>query len=94
MTVEVNTVLRQAKNLRSRSEIGPHWLLERVFHKLLQSEKEALTEENQAHIALNNDNYHFALVGYEVADWSMLRPLCRATNQKQTPLPRPNLGRC
>src|SRR5205809_795590 len=38
---------------------------EEVVDKLLQSEKEALTEENQARTALNNDNYRFALTGYE-----------------------------
>jgi outer membrane lipoprotein-sorting protein len=32
---------------------------------LLQSEKEALTEENQARVTLNNENYRFALTGYE-----------------------------
>jgi hypothetical protein len=32
---------------------------------LLQSEKDALTAENQAHVALNNDNYRFTLAGYE-----------------------------
>ena len=40
-------------------------MIDRVFQKLLQSEKEALTEENQARVALNNDNYRFALAGYE-----------------------------
>jgi hypothetical protein len=35
-----------------------------VFHKLLQTEKEALNEDNQASIALNHDNYRFALLGY------------------------------
>jgi hypothetical protein len=65
MTVEVEYRSPASKEFKIQSESGPHWLLERVFHKLLQSEKEALTEENQAHIALNNDNYHFSLVGYE-----------------------------
>ena len=40
-------------------------MIDRVFQRLLQSEKEALTEENQARVALNNDNYRFALAGYE-----------------------------
>jgi len=65
MTVEVEYRSPASKEFKIQSESGSHWLIERVFHKLLQSEKEALTEENQAHIALNNDNYHFALVGYE-----------------------------
>jgi hypothetical protein len=40
-------------------------VIDRVFQKLLQSEKEAVTEENQARLAVNNDNYRFALAGYE-----------------------------
>jgi hypothetical protein len=32
---------------------------------LLQSEKEALTQENQARVVVNKDNYRFALAGYE-----------------------------
>jgi hypothetical protein len=65
MTVEVEYRSPASKEFKIQSESGSHWLIERVFHKLLQSEKEALTEENQSHIALNNDNYQFSLVGYE-----------------------------
>ena len=65
MTVAVSYRSPGTKEFSIRSETGSRLLIERVFHKLLQSEKEALTEENQAHVALNNDNYRFALVGYE-----------------------------
>ncbi|MBZ5548661.1 MAG: hypothetical protein LAO22_12020, partial [Acidobacteriia bacterium] len=51
--------------LEHHGETGSRSIIERVFHKLLQSEKEALTGENQARVALNNDNYRFALTGYE-----------------------------
>jgi hypothetical protein len=54
-----------AKEFTIRSETGSRLIIDRVFHKLLQSEKEALTQENQAHVALNTDNYRFALIGYE-----------------------------
>jgi hypothetical protein len=53
------------KEFSIRSEKGSHFLVERVFQRLLQSEKEALTEENQARVALNNDNYRFTLAGRE-----------------------------
>ena len=32
---------------------------------MLESEKEATTEDYQRRIALNNDNYPFAMAGYE-----------------------------
>ncbi len=65
MTVDVQYRSPGTKEFSIRSETGSRWLIERVFHKLLQSEKEAVAEENQARVALNNDNYRFALAGYE-----------------------------
>jgi hypothetical protein len=53
------------KEFNITSVQGSQLVIDRVFQKLLQSEKEALTEENQARVALNKDNYHFALAGYE-----------------------------
>jgi hypothetical protein len=64
MTVAVKYRSPETKEFSIQSETGSRLLIERVFHKLLQSEKEALTKENQAHVTLNNDNYRFALVGY------------------------------
>jgi len=65
MTVDVTYRSPGTKEFRIQSETGSRLLIERVFHKLLQSEKEALSEENQAHIALNSENYRFAWAGYE-----------------------------
>lgn len=65
MTVDVNYRSPGTKEFVIQSETGSRLLIERVFHKLLQSEKEALTAENQAHVALNSENYRFALFGYE-----------------------------
>lgn len=53
------------KEFSIRSEKGSKLVIERVFKRMLQSEKEALTEENHGRVALNNDNYRFTLVGYE-----------------------------
>jgi len=53
------------KDFSIRSEKGSQLIIERVFKRMLQSEKEAVTEENQSHIALNQDNYNFTLAGYE-----------------------------
>jgi hypothetical protein len=65
MTVAVEYRSPGTKEFSIQSETGSRLLIEKVFHKLLQSEKEALTEENQARVALNKDNYRFALAGYE-----------------------------
>ncbi len=53
------------KEFTIRSESGSKLLIERVFKRMLQSEKEAATEENQRGVALNHDNYSFGLVGQE-----------------------------
>ena len=65
MTVKVEYRSPGIKEFEIQSETGSRLLIERVFHKLLQSEKEAVTGENQPHVALNNENYRFALAGYE-----------------------------
>ena len=65
MVVDVNYKAPGTKEFTVRSESGSKLLVERVFKKMLQSEKEALAEENQREVALNNDNYRFALLGQE-----------------------------
>ena len=65
MVVDVNYKAPGTKEFTIRSESGSKLLVERVFKKMLQSEKEALAEENQREVALNNDNYRFALLGQE-----------------------------
>jgi hypothetical protein len=65
MTVAAKYRSPASKEFTIQSETGSHLLIEKVFHKLLQSEKDALGEENQAHVALNKDNYRFTLAGYE-----------------------------
>jgi hypothetical protein len=54
-----------SKEFTIRSESGSKLLIERVFKKVLQSEKESVAEENQRGVALNHDNYNFSLVGHE-----------------------------
>lgn len=65
MTVDVKYRSPATKEFTIRSETGSRLIIDRVFHKLLQSEKEASTEENQAHVALNTENYRFAYIGLE-----------------------------
>jgi hypothetical protein len=65
MVVDVKYQSPASKEFTIRSETGSKLLIERVFNKLLQSEKEALAEENQKRTALNPDNYLFTMAGYE-----------------------------
>jgi hypothetical protein len=65
MVVDVRYESPGTKDFTIRSEAGSKVLIDRVLKKLLQSEKEALTEENVTRTALNRDNYKFAQVGYE-----------------------------
>src|ERR1700681_4973387 len=53
MVVDVNYRSLGTKEFTVRSETGSKLLIDRVFKKMLQSEKEALTEENQQGVALN-----------------------------------------
>jgi hypothetical protein len=65
ITVDVKYRSPDTKEFSIRSETGSKLVVERVFKRMLQSEKEALTGESQSRVALNNDNYSFTLVGHE-----------------------------
>jgi hypothetical protein len=65
MVVDVKYKSPETKEFIILSETGSKLLIERVFKKLLQSEKDALVEENPRDTTLNRDNYKFAQVGYE-----------------------------
>ncbi len=65
MVVDVNYQSPGTKEFNVRSEKGSGLVIDRVFKRLLESEKEALTEENQSQVALNNENYRFKLISYE-----------------------------
>lgn len=65
MIVEVKYRSPGTKDFSIRSENGSRLIIDRIFKRMLQTEKEALTEENQSRVALNQDNYRFALAGFE-----------------------------
>ena len=65
MVVDVKYQAPATKEFTIRGETGSKLLIEKVFKKLLQTEKEALAEENQKRTALNPDNYQFTMAGYE-----------------------------
>ncbi len=64
----VTSIFYQApdtKQFKEVSQTGSKLIVDKVFRKLLETEQEALKEENRARTALNTDNYNFKLVGYE-----------------------------
>ncbi len=65
MVVDVTYHSPGKKEFSIQSEKGSHFLIERVFQRMLDSEKEALNEANERRVALNHENYRFSLVGYE-----------------------------
>jgi hypothetical protein len=64
MIVDVTYRSPGTKDFAIRSESGSRLIIDRIFKRMLQAEKEAITEENQSRVALNQDNYRFALAGY------------------------------
>jgi hypothetical protein len=67
MIVEVKYHSPGTKDFNIRSEKGSRFIIDRIFKRVLETEKEALNEENQRRVALNKDNYEFTLDGYESA---------------------------
>jgi hypothetical protein len=64
--VDVRYEAPGTKEFTIQSETGSKLIIDRVFKKLLQSEKEALEGENVRSTALNEENYVFTLLDYEI----------------------------
>jgi hypothetical protein len=65
MTVEATYNSPSSKEFKIVSKSGSKLIQERVFKKLLDSEKEAAQPAMSARTQLNRANYNFELVGYE-----------------------------
>jgi len=65
MTVEATFDSPSTKNFKIISQSGSKLIIERVFKRLLESEKEAAEPQIHARTLLNPENYDIALVGYE-----------------------------
>lgn len=65
MVVDVKYRTPGTKEFSIRSESGSRLIIDRVFKRMLQTEEDAVTEENQSRIALNPENYRFTLAGVE-----------------------------
>jgi hypothetical protein len=65
MIVEATYDSPASKEFKVVSESGSKLILDRVFKKILESEKEAAQPAIRTRTELNRDNYNFELVGYE-----------------------------
>jgi hypothetical protein len=65
MVVDVNYRAPGTKEFVIRSSTGSALIIDKVFKKLLQAEKEASSNDGQRRTALSNENYEFTMAGYE-----------------------------
>ncbi len=73
MEVKAAYTAAGTKNLTVVSESGSKLLRHRVFHRLLESEKESASDEaNRSAVALTTANYRFSLLGCISADRRLL----------------------
>src|SRR3981081_1621863 len=68
MTVAATYDSPSTKSFKVISQTGSKLIVERVFKRLLESEKEAAEPEMHARTLLNRANYDIALIGFESSD--------------------------
>jgi len=62
MTVDMSYQAPDTKEFTVVSESGSKWIITHIFKRLLDSEREALEQENRQRTSLNYQNYDFTLV--------------------------------
>jgi len=65
MVVKITYQWPATKDFTVISQSGSKFVIDRIFKKLQEGEREALRPENRESTAVNTVNYNFALVGYE-----------------------------
>jgi hypothetical protein len=60
MVVDMTYEAPATKQFKIISQSGPQWIIDKVLKRLLDAEKESMTEENRARDALNSKNYDFS----------------------------------
>jgi hypothetical protein len=65
MTVDATYESPSTKKFRIISESGSKLIIDRVFKRLLESEREAAEPEIHIRMLLNRNNYYISLVGFE-----------------------------
>jgi hypothetical protein len=68
MTVAATYDSPSTKSFKVISQAGSKLIVDRVFKRLLESEKEAIEPEMHARTLLNRANYDIALIGFESSD--------------------------
>ena len=68
MTVQATYDSPSTKNFKVISQTGSKLIVDRVFKRLLESEKEAAELDIRARTQLNRANYDIALIAYEPSD--------------------------
>jgi hypothetical protein len=68
MTVQATYDSPSTKNFKVISQTGSKLIVDRVFKRLLESEKEAAEPDLHARTLLNRDNYNIALTAFESSD--------------------------
>jgi hypothetical protein len=68
MTVKATYDSPSTKNFKVISQTGSKLIVDRVFKRLLESEKEAAEPDMHARTLLNRDNYDITLIGFESSD--------------------------
>ncbi len=64
MVVDMTYDAPATKQFKIVSQAGSQWMIDRILKRLLETEQEALTEENRRRVALDPSNYNFS--GLEV----------------------------
>lgn len=67
MTVEASYDSPANKEFKIVSQSGPKIIIDRVFSKLLEAEKESIQPEIASKTQLNRENYDFTLAGFDAA---------------------------
>jgi outer membrane lipoprotein-sorting protein len=65
MTVRLTYTSPNDKRFEVLSQSGTKFILEHIFKRLLQEERDAANEENRQRTALNSKNYDFTLASFE-----------------------------
>ena len=65
MVVDVIYRTPGTKEFTIQSSTGSNLMIDKVFKKLLQAERDALSVDGQRRTALSNENYEFTMVRYE-----------------------------
>jgi hypothetical protein len=68
MVVEVGYDAPATEGFTIISQSGPKWMIDRVFKRLLQTERESIDSENRERVQITGENYNFTLLESQDAD--------------------------